>query len=349
MRLIVTLILLSSIGSGIAAEAKLDLYRGEVPVEDQSQAAREAAFPAALSQVLAKLSGLRELDEYPAVHEATRDARSLVLSFYYEQREAEEVLPDSEFSNGEARQPQNYLVVRFSSPGVNELMRLLALPRWPTDRDPLTIWVLIDDGLSRRVLPLEYAYLRAPMERVAESRGLPLDWPEAGPEGDYGVDIQLLWGGYTDSIASDGQAGDVLVVAARREGPEWNTRQVLEFGEQHWSWRNRDIDLGRALTEAMHQTADQIAAVQAIAAVDQGSWIHEIVISGLKSGEDYQRCLSYLESLAVVDEVAVRSATPGGVSMSLKLNASPQYFEQALAEEGVLEYAELSGQYVLQP
>ncbi|MDX1555404.1 MAG: DUF2066 domain-containing protein [Xanthomonadales bacterium] len=349
MRLIVPLLFAALLYPVMVAGATPDLYVGEVPVPDQSQSAREAAFPAALEQVLGKLSGLRTLDAYPAVTGVVQTARSLVLSFYYEQRDQHQLDGVTGYADASTPEPVNVLVVRFSPPGVDELMQVAGLPRWPPDRAVLEVWVLIDDGFSRRVLPLEYEYLRPPVDQVARNRGLPLEWPSGGPEGEYGVDVQLLWGGYTESLVPEGQPGHVLVVAARREGPEWSTRQILEFDDAHWSWRNRNIDLVEALTEAMHQAVDQIAAVHAIAPSDQGRWVHEIVVSGMSSGEDYERCLAYLESLAVVDGVVVQSADSSGVRMSLSLNAAPQYFEQAVGEGRVLEYAELSGQYVLEP
>lgn len=325
-----------------------DLYSGAVPVEDQSQSAREAAFPLALRQVLGKLSGLRDLTSIEAADGALGAARSLVLSFHYEHLE---VAPSGDtvapLPAGDAG-TQTYLVVRFSQAGVDELARGLGLPRWPPARPPLEVWLLIDDGVSRRVMPLEYEFLRPALEQVARERGLPLAWPEPGEEGDYGVDVQLLWGGYTETLAPGETPPNVLVIAARREGPEWNARMILEYAGENRSWRNRHIDLALVLTEAIHQVVDEIVAVQAIAPADQGSWVHPVTISGVTSGEDYERCLAYLQSLSMVDEVAVDGATPGVVRLTLRLNASPEYFENSVARGRVLESGEASGQYVLQ-
>jgi len=346
--LLLLLPLMSALAPGVALAQADDLYRGAVSVEDQSQAAREAAFPRALEQVLGKLSGLRNFDDHPAVAPAVKAARSLVVSFHYDQVdkgvESEGGLEPETHSDA----TQTYLVARFSQPEVDELMRRLGLPRWPPGREPLTVWLLVDDGQSRRVMPVEYEYLRASLERVAEVRGLALRWPRPAEDGEYAVDVQLLWGGYTETLSSGDSPDEALVIAARREGREWNARMILDYGGEHRSWRGRHIDLTQALTEAMHQVVEAIAAGQAIAASDQGKWVHEITVSGLASEEDYARCLSYLESLNVVDEVAIRGADPAVVRMSLTLNAAPQYFEQAVAEGQLLEYAETSGQYVLQ-
>ena len=98
----------------------------------------------------------------------------------------------------------------------------------------------------------------------------------------------------------------------------------------------------------MHVVVDEIAAVQAISASEQGSWIHEITVGGLSSGDDYVRCLAYLESLSVIEEVSVSAADPLAVSMVLVLNAAPDYLKQVLEGDQVLESEDGSSHYVLQ-
>lgn len=311
------------------------LYSGEVPVRGQGAAERESGFPRALTQVLVKLSGLRQFDDKPLVEPAVASARSLVLAFHY--REVDALAGDEE----EAR--ETHLVVQFSQSGVEELMQALALPRWPPDREPLTVWLAIDDGVGRRIMPVEFASLRAPLTLAAEQRGLQLAWPEPDEEGEYDVDVQLLWGGYTDTIAG----GHVLLIAARREGPEWNARMTLEYAGNYSSWRVRNIDLQTALVEGLQHAIDLIAAASSIEVEDQGHWTEEIVVAGLNSAEDYSRSLSYLQSLSVVDNVDVASADPGRVRMVLELNASPHYLRSSISSGATLEYDEASDQYVL--
>ena len=84
---ILTILLLT----GLSLVRADDLYVGSVPVENQSPAARDGAFPRALMQVLEKLSGMRDLDQNQEVVDAVEYARSLVISFYYEQVESEPV------------------------------------------------------------------------------------------------------------------------------------------------------------------------------------------------------------------------------------------------------------------
>ena len=77
-------------------------------------------------------------------------------------------------------------------------------------------------------MPVEYEYIRYVLEDVALARGIPLRWPEPGPEGEFAVDPQLLWGGYAEDLATAG-GGGVMIAAARREGLEWSVRINLSF------------------------------------------------------------------------------------------------------------------------
>lgn len=341
MRRILFLSLIIVLAAPGFAASRLDLYSGDVPVQGQGQVERADAFPRALKQVLGKLSGLRHFDDRPLVAPALADAGSLVVAFHYRQQS----LPDG----AQGPESETRLVVRFSQPDVDALMRSLALPLWPPDRAPLGIWLVIDDGQSRRVLPVEYGFLREPLTSAAEIRGLPLEWPEPDQTGDYGVDVQLLWGGYTEALGEGDGDRNVLLAAARREGPEWNVRFILEYHGAYWSWRGQHIDLQAVLSDAIHQAADEITAAHTIAASDQGSRPHEIVVAGLGSADDYARCMSYLQGLSVVDGVSVQSAEPGRVRMVLEINATPDHFDAALADDGVLEYDDTARHYTFHP
>ena len=160
--------------------------------------------------------------------------------------------------------------------------------------------------------------------------------------------MQLLWGGYTEDIAPAGSR-EVLVAAARREGPEWNVRWNLAYGDNNWTWRTRDIELESVLVEGMQTAIDEIALANAITASEQGIWQRELIIGGLDAAADYQRCLSYLQGIGVVDHVAVTGAAPGRVNFRLTLNASPQYLEQDLASGGVLQAGAIENHYDLLP
>jgi len=318
--------------------APLNLYLGAVPVENQSASERSRAMPLALIQVLQKLTGLQDLSGYPDLEASVQDAQNMAITFYYDQKVT--VLPDG--SPGE----QLRMMADFSPPEVDRLIQAMQLPIWKPERQPLTIWLVIDDGLSRQIMPIEFEYVWEKLADVAEARGMPITRPQPDAEGNYPVDPQLLWGGYTEDLAVTGEANNLLI-AARREGPEWNVRMNLDYVGEDLFWRNRALDIEEALIEGLDTAISEISAANSIAAADQGHWSYEITINGVMAEGDYIRCLAYLQGQSLVDQVRVSGAGPGWVRFVLSLNALPEYFVRALTSDGVLTALAARDEYSL--
>jgi hypothetical protein len=321
-------------------QAAPDLYQGNAPVADQSAAEQERAMRAALEQVLQKLSGLSQFEEYPEMPVALESARNMVLAFYYQDHPV--FLPD-----GSSRMDK-LLVANFSPRAVDELRVRLQLPRWKPERRALSAWPIVDDGLERRIMPIELEYAWAGMAGLAENRGMPITWPEAGEDGEYAADVQLLWGGYTEELNEEGLA-ETLVIAARQDGPEWNVRMNLEYEGLRWSERFRGIDLVTILQQGLNQAIDQIATSSSIAASELGDWSVDITVTQVTGSEDYARCLGYLQGLSLVEAVTVKSAAAGAVQFSLALNAAPEHLQQYLDAGDMLLISGEEGVYQLQP
>ena len=179
--------------TGIQA-AIIDIYTGEAVVENKDAAQRRPALRLALENVFQKLSGLRSFEDYPLVKPALGKASSILVSFHY--RNVDTIFADGS-SGDELR-----LVAKFSKNSVDELARTLQLPLWQPERVPTDVWVVVDNGLDRRIMPVEYEYTQEAMADVAAWRGLPVNWPAPDDEGRYAVDAQLLWGGYTEDLES---------------------------------------------------------------------------------------------------------------------------------------------------
>jgi hypothetical protein len=340
MRTLFLVLLLTILPARGGQAATVDVYTGEAVVAGKEARERRQALPRALENTLQKLSGLRSFEEYPQVKPALADASSILLSFHY--RNVETMLADG------TREDELRLVAKFSASRVDELARYLELPLWEDGRAATDVWVVVDDGLDRRILPVEYSYAWDAMSDVAAWRGLPVNWPSPDEEGQYTVDAQLLWGGYTEDLGA-GEDRGVMIAAARREGLEWNVRGNLTYRGQTWTWRLQDINLQSALTESMQQAADRVAAANTIAATDLGTWVHELTVHGLGGSEDYRRCLGYLQGLSVVDHVAVVAAREGEVTLRLQLSALPRYLEEKLHEGQVIGFDEDERNYHLLP
>lgn len=322
------LILLLLMSYTVHAVAAIDLYSGEVVVASQGEVERKDAIPEALIRVLQMLSGKRELPPSPVLDEALMNAERLMISFRY--RNVDRVGPDGALS-GELR-----LVVRFLQPEVDNLVQEIGLPRWPQQRPAVQVWVVVDDGRIRELKPLEYDYAWGAMEDVAMLRGLPISWPELDEEEVQLVDTGLVWGGFTDYLIEKGAPGDgVVIVSARRDGPQWTLGWSLTAGDQNWRWRNDDQELMFALANGIHQMADQISEASAIPASQQDQWSTDITIAGLRAANDYIRCLEYLQTINLVTAVEVLAAEPGQVHFRVQLNASPEFLAEVFNRDSV--------------
>lgn len=334
-RLLLLFLLCLPVAGAFAAP---DLYTGEVDVSSQDEAERQAALPLALAHVLRKLSGQRALPETPGVEAALAGASSLVVAFGYR------TVPRLASDGTELEQLQ--LEVRFAPGPTDQLLRSLQLPLWRPQRTPVVLWIVVDDGRGRSLMPLEYQFAYEAARSLAESRGQPLEWPGLSPELQEQVDLQLLWGGYTDQLVADGadNAG-ILVAAARREGPVWNVRWSYSDSSASNNWRSRGTELQLALDEGINQLVDLLASINSIDPSGQGVFRTELLLTGLAGGKAYTRCLDYLESLSLVDGVEVLGIGPAGLRLELRLNADPSYLESSLRMDGVLETTGVPGAY----
>ena len=106
--------------------ADLDLYTGEIPVSSQGQSDRDAALPDALTQVLQKMSGQRELSASPVLEEALSNAGRILRSYRYTR-------VDLTRADGSTIQELR-LVAKFIQPEVDRIVQQVGLPRWRQER-----------------------------------------------------------------------------------------------------------------------------------------------------------------------------------------------------------------------
>jgi len=324
--------------SVVEAVADGNLYAGEVVVPSQSEADRLEAIPEALIQVFQKLSGQREMPFTPALDEAIGNADRLLRSFRY-------INVDHAGSDGVITRELR-LLAEFMRPEVDRVIQQAGLPRWQQERPAVQIWVVIDDGFTRELKPLEFMYAWESLEDIAASRGLPVGWPELDEEESQLVDMRLVWGGFTDYLVERGAPADgVAIIAVRREGPAWTLRWNLAIGEQNWSWRNSDQELLFALAAGIHKMTDQVAASNTIAASEKDSWMIDVTIGQLNSARDYASCLEYVQNLSLVTAVEVLGANPGQVNFRLQLNASPEYLSEAVDRGNILLATRAGSEY----
>lgn len=335
-KFLLTFITLHIFVAGVLADDQL--YTGEVAVPSQGAHDRSQAVPEALIQVLQKLSGQREMPRSEALDDALQNADRLLLSFRY--ANVDRAGPDGMISQ-ELR-----LLAQFMPSEVDKVVRQIGLPRWQQERPAMQVWVIIDDGGSRQLKPVEFTYAWDAMQEIAAMRGLPISWPELDEEEAQLIDMRLVWGGFTDYLVERGAPADGLVIiAARREGTTWALRWNVTSNADKWSWRTSDQELLFALAQGIHQMTDRVAAGNTIAASEQGLWITDIIVGQLNSAADYAKCLEYLQDLSLVIDVDILGADPGRVHFRLQLNAAVEHLSEAFVRGTVLLPSGVESEY----
>lgn len=148
------------------------LYAAEVPVNSQTEQAREAGYARALAQVLEKLSGDAGVVNRPGVAQELRNARGYVDSYDFRQ--------DQGLSPAGAPTFRTMLVVRFVPEAVDTMVAALGLPVWAQPRPKPVLWLAIDDGSGPRLLTTgQVNAARSVLDR-AEDRGYRLGLPSGG-------------------------------------------------------------------------------------------------------------------------------------------------------------------------
>lgn len=296
-----------------------NFYETEVPVADQSAAERGRAVEAALREVLTRFTGVAPLPESGVLGNAIAQADHYYHQYGYQAG------PD-----GELR-----LRVSFVPNAMLSLVRAANLPIWRTDRPLVMVWVVVDDGQSRRILGADDDQpLLDGLKARARQRGLPLRLPLMDLTDQMATEPGAIWGGLIEALepASERYRPDMLLLGRVEErapgtvGGAWSVRWTFHVdGDlQEFAGHHADpLELGRA---AADQVADALAARYAVH--QQGGGALQLVVGAIDSAADYADLLRYLGSFEFVEDLRVDSVQGDRIRLQLATGAgAPQLLE----------------------
>jgi hypothetical protein len=287
------------------------LYEVEVPVEDQSSMARLDAAGRALAELLTRLTGLASVPRSEAVSRALAAPDLYYNQFGYER------------GGGEA---DLRLRLQFTPQAVLGLIRDANLPIWRANRPGVLAWIVLDDGVERRILGADSEHpLVLALRQRARERGLPLRLPLMDLTDQLAVSPAAVWGRLSQALepASVRYAADIILVG-----------RVQQLGDDSWAadwefWVEGDIreleldaaqpqPLGRAAADLV---ADELAARYAV--LDRGVRRLDLVVSAVQGAGDYAELLRYIGGLEFVEQVTVSSVSGDRLGVSLFTAAQP--------------------------
>jgi hypothetical protein len=314
------------------------LYQAEVPVKGQGRDERLTVYPAALAQVVVKLTGDRSAPQSPRLAKALGSAQNMVQQYSYQ----ELALP--------ALKGQGYsrlLLVQFDEKALNQVLVAAGLPLWGRTRPDLLVLLAVEDGASRMLLAandvtaagLEWG---GALDANARRRGLPLLLPALDGAEQKRLGFADLWNNVRPPIMDAAKrygANAVLVGRINRQGSGWQGRWSLYQGEEVQHWAANGSDQNSVVAAGIDAVADRFgqryAQLMTAGTADQLA----LQVADVSTLADYARVQHYLLSLDLVTKAQVAKVEGDAVLFLLDLRGDLNSLDRAIALGGTLRRA----------
>ena len=310
----------------------VDLYAGSVPVASQDEAERLRALGPALRSALIRASGDPTLAADARLPAVLERAPSLLQSFGW--RQEVEAGPDG------SPVLRDHFYARFDPAGVDAA--LAELGRTVGGERPRSlVWLVIDDGGTRRIASAAQAAALGALTRTARERGIELLLPSMDAEDRARIDADALWAGSAaDGLAAAFRYGAAaaLVVRLARSGAGWSARFTLADGGRPDEWSATFPDANTALAAAAAGLADRLAQRFGLGVAERVVADYAITVTGVAGADDYARVLASLGGLSVVSALAPTGAEGSTLTLSATLTVTPARLRQVLSIDGVLAF-----------
>ena len=321
------------------------LHSARVTVVDDSEAVRVAGFRAALAQVVVKLSGQRRVLDSPQVGELLDGAADLVEEYRYRPQPRPAVaatvpptasselvplpgaVPESPSVASAPPTPTPpamlELSVRFMAPTLDAELRRLGLPRWPSDRPPVLLWIAAADPQRAELARLARA--------VLEARGVPV--------------LEPLWDLQDTMTLGDASQFDpakLATASSRYEARHWLAlAPVTGVDGVKGPWQLGGTapvadaldakDLSGWIDSAVNAAIDHLAATEAYLPGGQTREV-ALIFEDVPDYGAYRAAVGALETLEMVRAVQITAMNAGRVAVVVQLDGDPALLWRALAE-----------------
>jgi len=299
-------------GHGYAARVN-DIYRAQIPVEDQSETARRAALEAGLISVVDRATGSSDWRQLLSEKKLVSHTQLLLEQFGYVQ------------SGSVLR-----VDVRFSDNAVNALLAQYGISVWGENRPRVLFWIAIESAKGRSVISENTRPgMVDRLQRALSYWGIPGLTPLMDIEDNSRLNVSDLWGFFDRPVelASKRYASDAFVMARvnRDAGGRWNLM---------WQLRAEGETIDEGLLEARStrewietlsaRVSSSLASIYAVQLNSSASVTDDVntlllAVKGIQSFEDYVDVYRLLKSLAPVKEAFPHKVLAGEVQFELSL------------------------------
>jgi hypothetical protein len=339
-RFLLTAALLWLASLAVQAAGGQDLFEAEVPVTSQQPAERSTAMQQALSEVLVRVTGQRELLRTGQVRPLLDDASRFVQQYRY-------------FTVPDSTPPKLMLRVRFDGDGVRQALREQGVAYWgDTERPDTLVWLAVEERGRRYIVSAQDGTVaRAQVQQAARQRGVPLLFPLMDLQDQAQVRFSDIQGGFFDRVleASERYSPQAILIGRLNLSPSgsWVARWNLRVAGNTTTWTDTDSQLTGVARAGIDNVADSLAS--RLAVTDSGTIGNQvsITVEDINTLAAYARVTNYLGSLTAVRQMQVVQVAGTSVDYDLQLNGSLQGLTQTIIIGTVLEPAtgEMPGSY----
>jgi hypothetical protein len=317
--------------SSFALAQNLSFFSASIPVKAQSASERERAATLGLRQVMVRMSGVTQLDDYPDLPAALSRASRSIEQFHYAQVKDRDGVT------------QEHLVMTFSTVAVEAALQQAGLPYWPVNRPSILVWLVEDDVAEGKNLindpsvPVVQGLLEA-----AQQRGLPLRFPLLDLDDQLAINAEQVWNLNEKAIldASSRYGADTVLLGRYTRtfsGQWWTTWQFFHKGEGRlYDLRNEDaVAVGQ---QALAPLADHLAEFYALKSNRDAEGAAQLYVQvrPVANFGTYRKTLDYLDRLAVVTTLGVAAVTQDSLLLSLQLNGDWNQLLKAISLDNKL-------------
>lgn len=317
-------VLLGLSGRALAA---VQYYSASVPVSSQATAERNRAAGIGLKEVLVRLAGREDVASAPGVLQTLSEAQQYLEQFDYAQ------------GKDEAGQPVQILNMTFTPSLVQKTLQDAGLPFWPLNRPQVLLWLVVDDPEEGRTLinQADHEAVLA-ISEAARVRGLPLVRPLLDLEDQFALHAGQVWDLNEDAIlnASERYRVETVLVGrlAQTSGGTWlSTWEFFHQGETRL-YDGRAQGMPELAAQGVYPLADYLAQRYAVnASVDSSTRMYALM-EDVRDFADYRGMATYLQQLAMMNQVSVVSINGNQVLVSFQLNGTIKQLHNAFSLDG---------------
>ena len=176
-----------------AVEVK-GLYQASIALNTQNSSDRVSALKKALAAVMLKVGGEKSVLDNEVFQDSLNNYRLYLNQYRYLQKTLQ-------VADNQGNKKQLFLLASFNEEKINQLFQEANLPLWGRLRPQVLLWLVEEEGLSRRIMSnSSTSNLPFMVNEFSEQRGLPIMMPLMDLTDANQIKLSDVWGRFQQPI-----------------------------------------------------------------------------------------------------------------------------------------------------